>query len=59
MIWSPGSRFMRPMKCAALALGALVAFEYGWWPLGVVLIVFAALTKESMPVWAALWSWAN
>lgn len=25
MIWSPGSRFMRPMKCAALALGALVA----------------------------------
>lgn len=41
-----------------IALGSLVAFESGWWPLGVVLVVFAALTKESMPVWAALWSWS-
>lgn len=59
-VWGP--QVIRPVGVdlpgMVLALGALVAFECGWWVLGVVLVVFAALTKESMPVWAALWGWS-
>ena len=59
-VWGPP--VVRPVGVdlpgMVLALGSLVAFQVGWWPMGVVLIVFAALTKESMPVWAALWSWS-
>lgn len=59
-VWGPP--VVRPVGVdlpgMVLALGSLVAFEAGLWPLGVVLVVFAALTKESMPVWAALWSWS-
>jgi hypothetical protein len=59
-VWGPP--VVRPVGVdlpgMVIALGALVAFECGWWPLGVVLIVFAALAKESMPVWAALWLWS-
>lgn len=42
------------MECA---LGAAVALQRGWWPLALVLVLIAGATKETAPVFAALWAW--
>lgn len=59
-VWGPP--VVRPVGVdlpgMVIALGAAIAFETGWWPLGTVLITAAALTKETMPIWAALWIWS-
>lgn len=58
-VWGP--HVVRPvgvdLPALAVAVCAVAAFEAGWWPLAVVLVVAAACIKESMPVWAALWAW--
>lgn len=41
----------------ALALGAVVAWDYGWWPAAVLLVLAAGATKESAPIHAAVWAW--
>lgn len=45
------------LPAMALALGAAVAMQHGLWPLAIVLSLLAGATKETSPVFAALWAW--
>lgn len=45
-----------PAMCAALA--AAICVEHGWWPAAIALAVVAGCTKETGPVFAALWAWS-
>lgn len=57
----PGLTGVRPTEVSlpSMAIGVLAAasMAQGWWPLAVVLSLWAATIKESTPVWVALWCW--
>lgn len=40
------------------ALAAAVCVRDGWWWLGIVMALLAGATKETAPVFAALWAWS-
>lgn len=58
-VWGP--LVVRPvgvdLPAMALTVTAVAAAETGWWPLAAALVVAAAATKETSPIWAALWAW--
>jgi hypothetical protein len=58
-VWGPA--VVRPvgvdLPSMVVGLAAIVAWDYDLQWLSMVLLVFAALGKESMPVWVALWAW--
>lgn len=58
-VWGP--HVVRPvgvdLPAMACSIVAVAAFEAGWWPLAVALILVSASVKESSPVFAALWVW--
>lgn len=58
-LWGPS--VVRPIgvDLPALAVGvwAAAAFHTGWWPVGIGLVVAAAMIKESSPVFVAIWAW--
>lgn len=58
-VWGPN--VVRPvgvdLPSMVVGLAAVVVWDFGLVWLALVLVVFAALGKESMPVWVALWAW--
>jgi hypothetical protein len=58
-VWGP--HVVRPvgvdLPAMAVSICAVAAFEQGWWPLAVALILVAGSIKETSPVFAALWAW--
>ena len=58
-IWGPHS--VRPvgvdLPAMAVGIWAAACFTNGQPVIGVVLVVWAACIKETMPVWVALWAW--
>ena len=46
------------LPALGLGLMGVAALEVGWWPVALVVFGVAAATKESAPVWAALWAWS-
>lgn len=54
-IWRITLRWPVLVDATALtwAVGAAVAFQRGWWPLGIALVLIAGCIKESSPVFAA------
>lgn len=58
-VWAP--HVCRPVSvdlpAMALSIVAVAALEAGWWPLAVALVIAAGATKETAPVFAAVWAW--
>lgn len=58
-VWRLSWRLPVMVDAPGQVLGLLAAccVMHGWWPLGVCIILGAGATKESAPVWAAIWAW--